>query len=68
MKLPKEVINGVEVQPVIDEHLDCGTCIYNISSACAIYSLSKRPSNQKYNCDDIYRKDNNNVYFVKVGE
>lgn len=56
MKLPTEVINGVEVQPKLVDRI-------NVCSQCHF----------KYKCDldwcsGYSRKDNNDVYFVKVSE
>ena len=63
MKLPTEVINGVEVRPLVDVNLTCGhgSCVLmnRTNQSCCGYSEA---------CDSRNREDNNDVYFIKVGE
>jgi hypothetical protein len=58
MKLPTEFINGIKVQPFIIEDRD--TC-----QRCCFVGLRKCPARR---CKPMTREDNNDVYFVKVGE
>ncbi len=58
MKLPTEVIKGIKVQPVIIEDRDnCERCCFVDFDNC--------PTRK---CKPTTREDNNDVYFVKVGE
>lgn len=58
MKLPTEVINGIEVQPISDENVyDCENCIFLSIDECM------KTNNA---CISEERKDGKDVYFIKV--
>lgn len=58
MKLPTEIVNGIEVQPVVDDKAwDCENCVFLPIDECLKTNNS---------CLKEERKDNNDVYFIKV--
>ncbi len=58
MKLPTEVIRGLKFQAVINKERTCFCCCLRLNQELC----------DKAKCSHVQRKDNNDVYFVKVGE
>lgn len=58
MKLPTEVICGLKFQAVMNKERTCFPCYLRLNKELC----------EKAKCLNVQREDNNDVYFVKVGE